>query len=269
MKDLVVISGGGFSQLETGLGCLKALEESGLTVNSRQLVDYRGTSAGAICSALMSAGMTPGETIDMVRANPVDKLIYRSWYWPLRMLLGSGIYDRSGLESMLRLHIPKEPLINVEVCMTQVPDMKNVKVQASYDTVLASSSIDGVFAPVLINGIKYIDGGYTDNVPYEPYMSSQYRYVFIVLYPGDPVAERHLETLIGRLLDGFSSKLSQEVNEAELVYDQPDKYPNIVVLRPPPTTTSLLAWSPKYELLTYAYAYAKKKLKARFPNGLH
>ena len=270
MKDLIVISGGGFSQVETGLGCLKALEEKGLLVNSQHAVDYKATSAGAKCSALMSSGMTPGEAITMIRTHPTDTLITRRWFWPVRLLFGQSIYDRSGLEALLKKHIPEKPLINVDVSVTNAETMRNMRLPGAYDTTLASGSIDGIFDPVrLAANVLGIDGGYTDNVPYEPRMLDHYRYVFIILYPADPDPERHLQTLIGRLLEGFSTKISQVVIEAERVYDNPDCYPCITVLRPPPIETSLLSWSDDYSLVAWAYLYAKKKLERVFPNGIH
>lgn len=268
MKDLIVMSGGGFSQVESGLGCLKALAEKGLRVNSQFSVDYRSTSAGAICSALMSAGLTPEAAIDLIRANPTGALISKRWFWPVRLLLGQSIYARPGMEAMLKKYVPSDPLINVEVSVTRVADMKNLKLQASYSSVLASGSIEGIFDPVPVGGAACIDGGYTDNVPYEARMQSQYRHIFIILYPDDPVPDRHLTSMIGRLLTGFSVKLSQEVDEAERVYDNTDHYPNITVLRPTPVETSLLSWSEDYSLVTHAYEYARKRLERSFPDGI-
>lgn len=261
-KNLIVISGGGFSQVESGIGTLKAMKEFGIEVNDNSLTSYRGTSAGAILSTIMSRGVTPDEMISIIKKNPTETLIEkRNWWW-IKMFAGKSIYEREGFEDLLKHMLTRDATFsNVEVKVTRVKTMKAVDFTGFFKSVLASSSIEGIFEPVTIGDEKYIDGGYTDNVPFESWMAKNFENIYIILYPRDPNEIRHKKTYIGRLLEGFSTKLSQEVNEAEEVYSKKQHYPNITVLRPNPIETSLLSWSKNFKLLEWAYENAKEKLK--------
>lgn len=261
-KTLIVISGGGFSQIESGAGILKAMAEKGIELHNWSDVDYRGTSAGAILSAIMSRGVKPDDLIKIIKNNNTETLVNKRKYWYFKMFLGSSIYEREGFEDLLKNMIMKDfTYSNVCVIATKVKTQSRKEYLGFYKSVLASTAIDGIFEPVVIDKEKYIDGGYTDNVPFESWMMKNYEHVYILLYPKDPNPYRHRKTYIGRLLEGLSTKLSQEVNEAEEVYSKKEHYPTITVLRPKPIETSLLSWSKDFTLLEHAYNCAKEILK--------
>lgn len=259
-KTLIVISGGGFSQLENAVGCLKALEDCGIQIHGPEVM-YHGTSAGAIAAGLMQV-MTAAEAVKLIKATPSATLIAKKWFWPLRMWFGDCCaYSRTGLEAFLEKLFGTLHFDTVEAITTRLSDHKRIGWPGTKVTILASTSIQGIFPNTVIAGVRYIDGGYTDNVPLKDWQIAMYGHVYIILYPRDPDSNRHGKTAIGRVLAGLDTKLSQEVNEAELNYDDKPHYPTVTVLRPRPTTTSLLNWSAGNKLIAHAYKCAVDKLK--------
>ena len=263
MKDaLVVISGGGFCQLETALGCLKAVEEVTHTdLHNSSSCSYQATSAGAIAAGMMMMPALADQAIMIVRAAGETDLIHRKFLWPLRMWFGDhAIYDRDGLERFMKELFRDDEYSNMAATVTKLKGLTPEYPTGRYRTILASTSIEQIFPAVTINGAKYIDGGYTDNVPIHDWQLSNYRHAFIILYPDDPFKIRHRLSWIGSLLEGFSAKMDQEVDEAERTYSDRQHYPNVTVLRPSPTVTSLLSFSEDFKLINHAYRYAVDKL---------
>jgi predicted patatin/cPLA2 family phospholipase len=252
MKTLIVISGGGFAQIESGLGVLKAMDELGLISED---TDYKGTSAGAIvaCAACEDLKAITDEMLD----TKTSDLITKRWFYPFKLMLGKSIYDRSGMVKKLKKLFGDKLYENVTAIATRLPDMKRVEMPGTVQAMLASSAIDGIFPNVKIYDFKYIDGGYTDNVPIECNDLKIYSKIYIILCPQEENESRHYKTLIGRFLKGMSSKLSQELNEAERIYS---KEPNVEVLRPFVKECSLLSWSKDFKVFEQAYSYTKKRL---------
>jgi predicted acylesterase/phospholipase RssA len=48
------------------------------------------------------------------------------------------------------------------------------------DPIIASCSIPVLFSPVMINGIPYVDGGLSNNLPVEPFIQQKNKIVSIV-----------------------------------------------------------------------------------------
>lgn len=261
-KDLlIVMSGGGFPQIENCLGCLKAISEMYSIDLADSRIQWRGTSAGGIVATLCSAGHDIDYLIRCVKLTKTDDLIQRRWWWPIRILNGGYMYNREGLESFLGsfLYNTKQTYKNVVVKLTEAKTDTSVEMYGNYKTCLATSAIEGIFKLIKIGGIKYQDGGYTDNVPLDPIMISQYKKIIIILPPASPSIKD--PSSIDKLLLGFDAKISQEVNEAERIYSDSKLYPNITLIRPPAYKTDLLAWSDKFKLIDYAYNYTINKIK--------
>ena len=258
-KLLIVISGGGFAQIETALGCLCALKNRGCDLASSD-IDWRGTSAGGIVSTALALGNPIDHLINKVHHTKTKELIYKRWFWPVRLAAGGCIYDREGLEKFVKSFVGDKTADNVRVMLTNLATMTKEEMPGNYLSCLATSGINRIFPHTAINNSEYIDGGYVDNVPLDPYMLNEYEKILIILPPRDADAARHKATLIGRILQEVHVKISQEVNEAEHTFRQKNFYPNVTLLRPPPAKTSLLSWSDGYALISHAYHYAWKQL---------
>lgn len=262
-RTLIVASGGGFTQIENALGALSALDEVGYLDGGNQFIDGRGTSAGAVILSCLAA--LKWDTKELTRLIRVSRakgpVITRKWFWPFRMFFGDRcIYDRTAFKNLLKDILNNEEFFNIRVIATEYPEMKRVEMAGSYPSVLASTSIQRIFSKVEIDGNLYLDGGYTDNVPVLPWAIDYYKRVFIILPPKDPDEGKEESTFIGKLLSGFDTKLSQEVNEAERIYSHSEVYPNCLVIRPSPYKNNLLGWSDNLGLLEHAYKETLKLL---------
>jgi predicted acylesterase/phospholipase RssA len=266
-KTLIVISGGGFAQIESSLGCLRALSHAGYDLGS-PYITWRGTSAGGIVATVLALGNHINDVISAARKTKTEDLISKRWFWPVRMLLGGCLYNRSGLENFIKNFVGNDTAENVRVMVTDLETKAKSEMPGNFKSCLATSSIYRIFAAAEIDGRQYIDGGYTDNVPLEPRMLAEYDKIFIILPPRDSESERHKSTLIGRVLQELDTKISQEVNEAESTFSDKKSYPNVTLLRPPPVRTSLLAWSAGFSLIGWAYHYAIEKLKSEKENSI-
>ncbi len=261
--NLFVLAGGGLAQVESSIGCLMALHEAGIPVCGHANADWRGTSAGAIVAAVIAAGWTPSRIAAYLAERTTEDFLERRWWWPLRVMAGGPAYRRDGLAEFLREVLPGCAFYPHVTCiMTRARGWRRVEAPASFDRVMASSAIDGIFGAWPVGGEPMLDGGYTDNVPLEPWQAAQYAQVYLILPPRDPDADRHARTSIGRLLQGLDTKTSQETDEAERHYGS-GLFPNVMLLRPPPIRSSLLALSRERAVMLHAYHWTERLLAER------
>lgn len=257
---LFVVSGGCITQVESALGVYKALDELGIIPAQKSKITARGTSAGAAVNTCLAAlRWHPTELVtrlkDFVRAG--NRLISRKWFWPLRMFFGEHcIYNRRGLEKLLRDIVGDKTFPEVTNIVTRWPEFTRLELAGSYDSALASTSIQRIFPKTEIEGKKYVDGGYVDNVPIEPFMLQLYKHIIIILPPKDIGAAKRPATFIDKVYRGLNVKLGQEVAETEFIYSQKDKYPQCTVIRPSPFDNHPLCLSKNFALLDHAYQYA-------------
>ena len=160
MKLGLVLSGGA-SKCIAHLGVLKALGEIGARPSVTSAV-----SGSALLGSLVSAGISPDETMDIIthKAN-------FSFYFP--SLRSGGLFTMSRIRSVYEQHIPVKtfeelntPLIisatNITIGKTEYFSEGNL-----IRPVIASSSYPIIFEPVEIEGNLYLDGGITNNFPVE------------------------------------------------------------------------------------------------------
>jgi len=170
IKTAFVLSGGG-SLGAAQVGMLKALAE--LNVKPDVLI---GASVGALNAAFIAMNRWPDCVKDL---EELWISIKRQDVFPLDIpalvsaIIGKRNYliDSSGLRKIIRDNLRAETFeecqIPLRVVVTEVLSGK-VAIFSSgplFEPLLASASIPGVFAPVEINGIFYMDGGVSDNTP--------------------------------------------------------------------------------------------------------
>lgn len=169
MSRAFVLSGGG-SLGAVEVGMLKALSRRGITPDL-----IVGTSVGAINGAWL-AGHGGADIADLER---LWKSIHRSTVFPADPLMGlfafagrrAGLVPQRGLRSLIRRNLTfdrlEDALIPLHVVAVEVLSGRDVLLSSgdAVDAVLASAAIPGVFAPVVIDGIAYMDGGVVSNTP--------------------------------------------------------------------------------------------------------
>lgn len=140
------------------VGVLKALDEAGI-----KPVHIAGTSIGAIVGGFYAAGITPQELLKYFKK--------QSWIRTFGLKPGlSAFLEMKSLKSMLEKRLPTEfDRLDIPFCCTATNIATGTREVLNsgnlHAAITASASIPLLFAPVEINGVKYIDGGVTDNIP--------------------------------------------------------------------------------------------------------
>jgi NTE family protein len=188
VKKFFVLSGGGCRGF-AHLGAVKALQEHGFYPS-----EISGTSAGAIAGAFLASGFTPEEIKDLF----IEHL-------KLNMISWNGF--NMGLISMKKVRLLLEKYLRVanfeDLPMPFYATATNFSNGRQHifnkgniiDAIIASSSIPVLFPPVLIEGVPFVDGGITNNLPIEPFGNHKDEIISIhvnpikVFSPGESVFE--------------------------------------------------------------------------------
>jgi len=160
-KHGLVLSGGGTRGF-AHLGMIAALYEKGIKPDV-----ISGVSAGAIVGAFIAAGKTPEEILDIFTKGWFFQ--YTKVHFPV-----DGLLKLDGVKEIIKKEIEVEKIEDLEIPFYIAVSNLNkgiVEYRNSGplgDTVLASSSIPVLFAPVILERDSYVDGGLMDNIPIEP-----------------------------------------------------------------------------------------------------
>lgn len=160
----VVFSGGGALGL-AHIGAIKALEEAGIEPKW-----VAGSSMGAIIGVMYAAGYSADEIMKIVkeqRLYKVGRLIRLQ-----SALRNSGMSTHETLLGELYEFIPHNSFDSLErhfmVCVTDVERGEPVYRYEGgnlAEYVAASASIPALFEPMMIDSVRYVDGGMVDNLP--------------------------------------------------------------------------------------------------------
>ncbi len=159
MEIGLVLSGGGARGI-AHLGVLKALQEQGITINR-----IAGTSAGAISGALFAQGFSPDEILKRIESPTL--------LWHLRPAFKMGILRIDAAIDLYRKYIPHDSFeglpIPLHVLAVDLNAGETVVFEAGelIRPVLASGCLPGIFEPMTIKKVQYIDGGVLNNMPVE------------------------------------------------------------------------------------------------------
>lgn len=160
-KTGLVLSGGGTRGF-AHLGVIAALFEKGIKPDV-----ISGVSAGAIVGAFIAAGKSPEEILE---------IFTRGWFFQYTKVHFpvDGLLKLDGLKEIIEKEIRADKIEDLEipffVCVSNLNKgiVEYRKTGMLGETVLASSSIPVLFAPVTLDQDSYVDGGLMDNIPIEP-----------------------------------------------------------------------------------------------------
>lgn len=176
MKKPFVLSGGGARGFGH-LGVTKALAERDIYPS-----EISGTSAGAIAGAFLACGFTPEEIIEML----VGKLSRRMIGWH-SFRTGLMSFNKIGdyIESNLRYKTFEELPIPLYITATSFIDGKQKVFSKGnlMDAIIASCAIPAVFPAYTIDGIPYVDGGLSNNLPVEPFRRNKKNVIAVHVNP--------------------------------------------------------------------------------------
>jgi NTE family protein len=151
--------GGGAAKGFAHIGVIKMLEANGIVADV-----VSGTSAGSVVGALYASGMD-GFTLQE-RAFGLDESQIRDI-----SLLSGGLIKGQKLQDYVNKLVNNRPLDKLKKPFAAVSTELDTGTRLSFargntgQAVRASSSIPGVFEPVMISGRRYVDGGVISPVP--------------------------------------------------------------------------------------------------------
>lgn len=150
---------GGSARGYAHVGVLRALTENGI---EPQILS--GTSMGAIVGLLYAAGYPPAKIQEILVEETFSKVTGFSWR-------RTGLLKMEKLRAVLKKYIPMDDFSDLEkpfyLGLSNLNEAKK-EIRSSgplYDYIIASCSVPGVFAPVVIEESSYVDGGVMCNLP--------------------------------------------------------------------------------------------------------
>ena len=151
--------GGGAARGFAHIGVIKILEGQGIVPDL-----IAGTSAGSVVGALYASGMNGFELQKL--GLDLDEDTLADWSFPSR-----GLLKGEALQDFVNRAVRQRPLEKLGKPFAAVAtDLKSGEMVAFRTgntgmAVRASSSVPGVFKPVMIREREYVDGGLTSPVP--------------------------------------------------------------------------------------------------------
>src|SRR5690554_4685177 len=166
IKKPFVLSGGGARGF-AHLGVAKALQERGIYPSA-----ISGTSAGAIAGTFLANGFTSDEVIEILAGKLNRKMI--GWN-SFRLGLMSFKKIADYIEQNLRYKTFEELPIPLYITATSFVDgrQKIFKTGSIMEAIMASCAIPAIFPAYEIDGIPYVDGALSNNLPIEPFRTNK------------------------------------------------------------------------------------------------
>lgn len=156
---VALVLGGGGARGFSHVGVLKMLDAQGLKPDM-----VVGTSAGSVAGALYAAGYNGFDLQEMAFA--LDRATVADW-----SVFGKGLIRGEALQTFINNAVHQKPIEKLKIpfaCVAaKLSSGEGVLFQRGNlgQAVRASSSVPGVFQPVLIGGAEYVDGGLVSPVP--------------------------------------------------------------------------------------------------------
>ncbi|RED97967.1 patatin-like phospholipase family protein [Marinoscillum furvescens] len=181
-KTGLVLSGGGARGF-AHLGAIQALHEAGIYPDV-----ISGVSAGAIVGAFYAYGMSPEDTLDLLKEKGLFD--YSKFNFPL-----NGLLSLKGLIKEVKDNIPCEDISELsKPAFFAATNLNKGTIEYHNkgnlcNVVAASACIPILFSPIEVDGALYIDGGTFDNLPVTPIMNDCEQIIAINISPIRPVKE--------------------------------------------------------------------------------
>jgi len=211
MKISLCFSGGAL-RAAAQIGALRWLEESGVEIAS-----VSGSSAGGIVALMVAAGWESRRIETFLRSLRKRDLF--------RLSSDPGLFTLQGVERVLYRELGRIDYESLRIpCHTCVTELKTARSRYldSGDpvaNVLASSSLTPLFSPRQIDGVWYIDGGFSDNLPVRPLKIYGYPILSLNVNPVEGEVPTNFRSLLMRsLMIMLNSNIrpSRELSDAHL-----------------------------------------------------
>lgn len=187
-----VLSGGGARGIGH-LGVLQAFAEVGVVPDA-----ISATSAGALVGAFIAAGLSTAECTALLRE---EWQLHRTRW---KLLRGELLTQRR-IGDFLRTCLPcrtfEELKIPLHVSATDLErgGQRIFRKGELIPALLAASAVPVIFPPVVIDGVPYVDGGLSNNLPVEPFLDRKGDVIAVYVNPLPPYsAQRSLRRTLDR-----------------------------------------------------------------------
>lgn len=150
---------GGSARGYAHVGVLKALNEQGI-----QPAIISGTSMGAVVGVLYAAGYSPGGIEKILIEETFSRMTGFSWR-------RTGLYKLEKMKVALGKYISTDDFSALKkpfyIGLSNLNDgCREVKNHGPlFDYLIASCSVPGIFAPIVLDEVNYVDGGLLCNLP--------------------------------------------------------------------------------------------------------
>lgn len=165
-KTGVSLSGGGALSL-AHIGVLEALDSAGVKIDC-----ITGCSFGSLVAVLYAEGYSPDDIYRIFKKEKVHRIV--SLYRP-NCKITSGVVSNKHLKRKLAKYLPHNSFDSLKIkfyCSVTDMDSNCVRYVGSgghlVEYVIASLSLPGLFPPVKIDDVYYLDGGSQDMMPWKP-----------------------------------------------------------------------------------------------------
>jgi len=211
---VALVLGGGGARGFAHVGVLKMLDAQGLKPDM-----IIGTSAGSVAGALYAAGFNGFDLQEMAFA--LDRATVADW-----SIFGKGLIRGEALQKFINDAVKQRPIEQLNIpfgCVaTRLDTGEGVLFRRGNlgMAVRASSSVPGIFQPMVINGLEYVDGGLVSPVPIR--YARQLGATFIIAVdvstpPASTVSEGKLDTAM-RSFDIMGQAIrAAELPQADIV----------------------------------------------------
>ncbi|MCB9163031.1 MAG: patatin-like phospholipase family protein [Flavobacteriales bacterium] len=212
-----VLSGGGARGV-AHIGVIAACAEAGVVPSA-----ISATSAGALVGAFIAAGWTPKR---------LSELVHEEWGLHLtrwRVLRGERLTQRV-LGELLEAHLGVRRFEELSIPFHVTATDFITGAQRIFSSgplvpaLLAASAVPMVFPAVVIDGVPYVDGGLSNNLPIEPFADRRAETVAVYVNPLPPwTGRRRLAATIDRVFHlSFRPMVARSAQGCRLYIEPPE-----------------------------------------------
>jgi len=209
---LALALGGGAARGFAHIGVIKALEAQGIVPDI-----VVGTSAGSVVGALYASGRSGFELQKM--ALEMDEASISDWALPL-FSKSSGVLKGEALQAYVNKAVHGLPIEKLKIpfgaVATELKTGQPILFRRGNTgmAVRASSSVPGVFQPVVIGGKSYVDGGLVAPVPVR--FAREMGAEFIIVVNNSTATEAQATASSVDVLMQTFTIMGQRINQLEL-----------------------------------------------------
>ena len=134
---------------------------------------FSGSSGGSIAAAFLASGKEPKEVLEIIKEIDFKKIVKFNYFRNsiFSMKKAQEFFKEQGLIDFDKLQK------KLFVCVTDFETYETLYIDKGdlSKFLVASSSLIPIFEPFEIDGKKYIDGGFTDNLPITPLLDFDFK----------------------------------------------------------------------------------------------